>query len=117
MLQASLDSSQLPAVWKTAVITLLHKGARLLKLTIILCKCLEHILCSNMWSHIDANTILSSKQHGFRKGFSTTTQQLHVIHNATEALDRKGGHHIISFDFSKALDKVPHSLMLQSQSV
>ena len=57
--------------------------------------------------------ILSSKQHGFRKGFSTTTQLVHVVHNETEALDKKDDHHIISFDFSKAFDKVPHSLMLQ----
>ena len=63
-----------------------------------------------MWSYIDANTcmILSSKQHGFRKGFSTTTQLVHVVHNVTEALDKKDDHHIISFDFSKAFDKVPH---------
>ena len=121
MLQASLDSGQLPTVWKTAVVTPLHKGGpktevnnyRPVSITPILCKCLEHILCSNMWTHIDANTILSSQQHGFRKGFSTTTQLLHVVHNATEALDRKDDHHIISFDFSKAFDKVPHSLMLQ----
>ena len=68
-----------------------------------------------MWSYIDANTctILSSKKYGFRKGFSTTTQLVHVVHNETEALERKDDHHIISFDFSKAFDKVPHSLMLQ----
>ena len=121
LFQASLQGGKLPNIWKSAVVTPLHKGGpknevnnyRPVSITPILCKCLEHIICSNMWTHADNHDIISNKQHGFRKGFSTTTQLLHVIHNATEAMDKKLDHHIISFDFSKAFDKVPHSLLLQ----
>jgi hypothetical protein len=65
-----------------------------------------------MWKHIDDNNLMSDKQYGFRKKFNTTTQLLHVTYKAAEALNNKKNHHIVSFDFSKAFDKVPHQLLL-----
>jgi hypothetical protein len=65
-----------------------------------------------MWEHINANNILHVNQHGFRSGLNTTTQLLHVIHFASEALDKKQPYHIVSFDFKKAFDRVPHSLLI-----
>jgi retron-type reverse transcriptase len=34
------------------------------------------------------------------------------VHNAARALDNRKGHHLISFDFAKAFDKVPHDLLI-----
>ena len=120
MFQKSIDNAALPDIWRKAVVSPIYKGGprdevnnyRPVSITSILCKCLEHIICSNIWRHIEQNDLLSDRQQGFRKGFSTTTQLLHVVHHATEALDKKDDYHIISFDFSKAFDKVPHDLLL-----
>ena len=59
-----------------------------------------------MWDLIDRNKLLSGAQHGFRKGFSTTTQLQHVVHNATEALDKNVSYHYC------LIDKVPLDLLL-----
>ena len=81
-------------------------------LTSVFSKTLEHVLVSMMWEHIEENEIITENQHGFRKYLNTTTQLLHVVHNATEALDKKKAYHLVSFDFSKAFDKVPHKLLI-----
>ena len=116
MFQKSIDNAALPVIWRKAAVSPIYKGGprdevnnyRPVSITSILCKCLEHIICSNIWRHIEQNDLLSDRQQGFRKGFSTTTQLLHVVHHATEALDKEDDYHIISFDFSKAFDKVRH---------
>ena len=70
-------------------------------------------MTSNMRKHIESNQIFTNSKHGFRRHFSTVTQLvLHVAHNPAKALDRKIPHHLVSFDFTKAFDKVPHDLLV-----
>lgn len=85
---------------------------RPISLTSILSKTLEHIICSSMWKHIDTYDLLTNCQHGFRKKFNTTTQLLHVTYKAAQALDNRSNYHIVSLDFRKAFDKVPHNLLI-----
>lgn len=118
--RSSLKEGKVPHDWKTAVIKPIYKGGnrtdrnnyRPISLTSILAKTMEHIICSRMWQHINNTEILKTNQHGFRKYLNTTTQLLHVIHRAAEAHDSKKENHLISFDFSKAFDKVPHNLLI-----
>lgn len=120
LLNKSLELGKCPSVWKKAIISPVFKGGdrsavnnyRPISLTCILCKVLEHVICSQMWNHIDNYGIITENQHGFRNSVNTTTQLLHVTHHAAEALDSKKNYHIISFDFSKAFDRVPHDLLL-----
>ena len=118
--QRCLDFHEVPQVWKEAIICPIFKSGnreeannyRPISLTCILSKTLEHIIASAMWQHIDENEIVTNKQHGFRERLNTTTQLLHVAHNALRALNDKKEHHMVSFDFSKAFDKVPHNLLI-----
>ena len=64
-----------------------------------------------MWEHINGYEIIKDNQHGFRKNLNTTTQLLHVIYKAAEANDCQLDYHPMSFDFSKAFDRVPHNLL------
>jgi hypothetical protein len=120
LFETSLKEGAVPKVWKRATICPIYKGGkrsdphhyRPISLTCILCKTLEHVICSNMWSHIENAEIIKDNQHGFRKGLNTTTQLLHVVHFAAEAIDKQNDYHMVSFDFSKAFDRVPHNLLL-----
>lgn len=120
LLSISLKSACLPLIWKKAIVAPIFKGGnrsdvnnyRPISLTCVLCKLLEHIISSNMWSHIDNYNIVTENQHGFRKNLNTTTQLLHVTHRAAEALDQKRNYNIVSFDFTKAFDRVPHELLV-----
>ena len=120
LIKRSIDTGDVPSVWKRANVSPIFKGGdrtdvnnyRPISLTCILSKVTEHIICSNLWDHLLDNNILTEKQHGFRKGLNTTTQLLHVIHFAAQSLDVKERYHIVSFDFSKAFDRVPHDLLI-----
>ena len=59
---------------------------RLVSLTCIPCKLLEHIVFSNIMGHLDQYNLLSDK-HAFRKGHSCETQ---LINDWTKILDKKG---------------------------
>lgn len=114
--QKSLDNGSLPNDWCDAnVCPLFKKGDRSLainyrpiSLTSIVCKILEHIICSNIMAHIDANNILSDRQHAFRKSHSCTTQLCHVINDWAFNIDRGFQTDAFIIDFAKAFDKVPH---------
>ena len=47
--------------------------SRLVSLTCDPCKLLDHIVCSNIMAHLDEYTLLSDRQHAFRKGHSCET--------------------------------------------
>mgnify|MGYP001804431915 CR=1 FL=1 len=66
-------------------------------------------MCSYLWRQ--NKNLLSDKQHGFRQKLNTTTY-LHFAHNAAQALDDKDDYHMVSFDFSKAFDKMSDILLL-----
>ena len=60
---------------------LVKKGDRLLacnyrpvSLTCVLCKLLEHIVCSIIMAHLDESQLLSDRQHAFKKRHSCETQ-------------------------------------------
>ena len=60
--------------------------------------------------------IITSKQHGFRKGMSCETQLVEAIHDWTTILNKGQGQvDVILLDFSKAFDTVPHQRLLQKK--
>ena len=73
----SIHQSIIPTDWKQAFINLTYRKGKNnrgiaenylpISLTSVTCKLLEHIIHSNIIKHLEANTILSDKQHGFRK--------------------------------------------------
>lgn len=120
IMQASLDQGSMPEDWRLASVVPIFKSGRRdlphnyrpISLTSITSKMIEHIIVSSMWQHIDKYNLINNNQHGFRKRFSTTTQLLDVIHQATKALAEQQTYHLVSFDFAKAFDKVPHHLLI-----
>ena len=61
---------------------------RLVSLTCICCKTIEHILISNINKHLALDSILADCQHGFRSQRSCETQFVHDISNLDAAVNR-----------------------------
>lgn len=114
--QKSLDSGQIPTDWRIANICPLYKKGdrscptnyRPISLTSIVCKVLEHIVCSNLMRHMDAHNILTDRQHAFRRNHSCVTQLCHVINDWASAIDANQQTDAFILDFAKAFDTVPH---------
>ena len=74
LFQQSIDTGEIPSEWSLANICPLFKKGdrslacnyRLVSLTCIHCKLLEHSVCSNILAHLHKHTLLSDKQHAFR---------------------------------------------------
>ena len=56
--------------------------------------------------------LLSTKQHGFTSGRSTTTQLLNYLDKCVETIVDGGVVDSIYMDFAKAFDSVPHRRLI-----
>ena len=118
--EQSLKSGQLPSDWLKADITPVYKkGCKNLagnyrpeSLTCILCKLLEHIICSHIHKHFDGHGILIAFQHGFLARMSCETQLLVTLQDLLSIRDRGTQIDLAILDFSKAFDTVLHERLL-----
>ena len=122
LFQQSIDSGEIPKEWSLAICCnicpLFKKADRSLacnyhpvSLTCVPCKLLEHIVCSNIMSHLDHHKLLSDRQHAFRKSHSCETQLATVIDDWAKILDNQGQVDTCILDFEKAFDTPPHELL------
>ena len=119
--QFPLVNVEVPSGWREALIVPLFKKGqkqqpssdKLVSLTSVACKVLEHIVHSNIIRHFDQNNILTVKQHGFKKRRSCVTQLVATIQGIASQL-RSGRDQVdvILLDFTKAFDKVHHRRLL-----
>lgn len=108
-----------PADWKIAVdVPIFKKGDRLyfqnyrpILLTSSCCKLIEHIISTRILEYLKSHNLLTSFQHGFRRGYSTITQLVTVLRITVlfaHTLDNAGQIDGIFLDFSTTFDKAPH---------
>ena len=118
--QRSFSEGQLPSDWKSSLVTpIFKKGSRNdplnyrpISTTSVCGKMFERIICEDLTSYLESNSILTSHQFGFRAGRSTMDQLLLVYDNVSKYMDKGGVIDVILFDFSKAFDVVVHQLLL-----
>lgn len=118
--QASITQGKLPSDWKEAnVVPIFKKGEkckaanyRPVSLTVVICKILEHIICSSISKHLEKHGILTDAQHGFRKNRSCESQLILTVQDLAKSMDLGKQTDLILLDFSKAFDKVPHERLL-----
>ena len=110
-------SGVIPDDWKDAVISPIYKGGkrtepanyRPVALLPVISKVMESVVADELSNHFTQTRQLSSRQHGFRRGYSCATNLL-----LTRNEDDLGfGVDVIYIDFSKAFDRVNHNLLLQ----
>ena len=91
---------------------------RPVSLTAIPCKIMEHCIVYNIWSHLDKHSIITSKQHGFRRCMLCKAQLIEATYDWTNILNKgKGQIDVILLDFSKAFDVVPHHRLLMKSNM
>ena len=122
--QASLDQGTLPEVWKQAsVVPIFKKGNlsdpcnfRPISLTCICAKILEHIVYSNVSKHLQRYEVLCDEQYSFHTNRSCDTQLITTVNDFAECLNGGGQCNVLTLDFSKTFDKVPHTRLHQKLS-
>lgn len=116
----SLATASVPDDWKTARVIPIHKSGnkqsltnyRPISLTCTACKLLEHIISKHISSFLQDHSVLTDKQYGFRRGFSTTSQLVEFSHDLSLAINKQSQVDVIFLDFCKAFDKVSHPKLL-----
>ena len=115
----SLASGVFPEVFKVGHVVPIHKkGAvddiknyRPITILSTLAKTFEKIVLNKITFKM--NSLISARQHGFMTGRSTSTNlalfQTHII----EAFEQKQQVDVIEMDFSKAFDRVSHSILIK----
>ena len=119
--QNLFSNSCVPEMWKIGLISPVYKGGdrsnpssyRPVTLLPVLSKVMEAIVADDLMEFLETNGILSTRQHGFRKGYSCLTNLLLARDDWTKAVDDKYGVDVIYLDFSKAFDRVHHEILLR----
>ncbi len=126
LFQRSLDTGEVPAIWKRSLIVPIFKKGNRSKPTnyrpvsLLCCASLifERCIKQAVVKHIEENHLLSEEQYGFRRGRSVEGQLLSTLNEWTLALDKGFCIDVLYTDFQKAFDTVSHSgLLLKLQAL
>jgi hypothetical protein len=120
LLDITMNNGTLPGDWKKATAIPLHKGGdrslvtnyRLVCLTSVVCKQMEHVIASYLQQVWDKNDWLYEGQHDFRPGYSCESQVITVCQDIADSLDDGDRIDAILIDSLKAFDLVPHGRLL-----
>ena len=115
-----METGRVPIDWNGAnVCPLFKKGDktiaanyRPISLTCMLCKDLEHIVASNIVTHLDSHNLLYDLQHAFRAKKSCETLLVMLVENVFRSAIEGQQTDLILLDFSKVFDKVSHEKLL-----
>ena len=125
LFQQSLNSGELPSIWKCANKIPVFKGNgtrfkvenyRPISLTSSLCKVMEGIIFDSIYIHCTENNLLTDSQHGFRKNKSTSSNLLEFMDDISKSIDMKDSVDVITVDFSKAFDVISYDKLLHKLS-
>ena len=116
----SLEKGTVPNELKKSTITPIYKGGnkslaanyRPVALTSHVIKIFEKVVRKHIVKHMDENNLFNPNQHGFRSGRSCLSQLLEQHDLILSLLDKETNVDVVYLDFSKAFDKVNHSIVL-----
>lgn len=117
-LQRCYDQGKMPAVWKTANVTALHKKGdksdarnyRPISLTCIISKVFEKLLRNHILSHF--SPMIKPEQHGFLPKKSCLSNLLDCMNTVYDIMEDGSNVDILYLDFMKAFDSVSHNKLL-----
>ena len=121
LFNSSFTTGVFPTRWKCATIIPLYKGGdktevsnyRPVSLLPLPGKIIEKLVHSKMLSFMNENGIISEKQGGFRKGFSTASTIVDITNRLFANID-EGLTSLAAFiDLRKAFDTVNHGILIK----
>lgn len=118
LFRKSLSTCTVPQIWKSAFITPVHKKGTKTQITnyrpisklCIIAKIFERLVYNQVYSALKYS--LSTFQHGFLKGRSTVSNLILLNDFITEAMDNRHQVDVVYTDYSKAFDRIDHSILL-----
>lgn len=121
IINKSFSSGQFPSALKISKIYPKHKkGAvtkienyRPISLISTFSKIIEKVALSRMLNHLERYDLITTSQHGFLKGRSTTTALSTLIEHILEDLENHKHVSAVLLDYSKAFDCLGHDLILK----
>ena len=117
-----LKEKSFPSSWKTSSVCPVFKGSgersdpskyRPISLLCIISKLFESVLNRHIMKYLNAHSLLSDVQYGFRSSRSTADVLTVISHRISEALDSSFEGRVIALDISKAFDQVWHRGLLR----
>lgn len=120
ILSRSYEEGVIPKFFRHSLVTPIHKSKSLSDVEnyrpvaqeSIACLIIEKVLAEHIFSFLSAKGLLDENQHGFTKGKSTATQLVRMTQDWAMYGNSKTSFDCVYFDFSKAFDRVNHSLLL-----
>lgn len=121
IMNCCLRLSYFPVNWKKAKVIAIHKPGkppsspssyRPISLLSSISKVFERIILTRLKCHLEENNIIPDHQHGFRQGYSTTTQLRRLIKHIKDGLRDKMSTGMVLCDITKAFDNVWHMGLL-----
>ena len=117
----SFSSGVFPCVLKCSVITPIFKGGspcdpqnyRPISILPVFSKLFERCIYNRICKFISDFKIISPRQHGFLKGFSTESAVLSLLNFLHDTINNKEVSLNIFIDFKKAFDCVNHRILFQ----
>ena len=109
----------MPPDWKMGTVTPIPKGTASLnvgdygQISVLPgpSKVIERVVYNQVVYHLESNSLLDKRQHGYCKGFSTALAILEVTTYLYENVDLGNYIHCAFIDYSKAFDTLDHDIL------
>ena len=121
MFNLSLRTSIFPSLWKKALVIPIPKTGNLslvqnyrpISLLPLPGKILEKLAHKQISDYLDEKSLLTDKQHGFRKSHSTTHSVAQLVNFVNYNMDMRRPTLAVYIDFRKAFDCVQHDILIE----
>jgi len=120
--QQSWLTGEVPGDWRIAIVTSIYTNGwkegpgnyRPVSMTLVLGKIMERLIRSVLTRHVKDNEGIRPSQHGFMKGRYCLTNLISFYDQVACLEDEGKAVAVVSLDFRKAFDTVPHSILLEN---
>lgn len=114
----SIGEGVMPKIWKSATITPVHKKGSKREITnyrpisklCVFAKIFEKLVHDQLYDALKHSFL--PQQHGFMRGRSTTTNLVTFTDSVTAGMDSGGQVDAVYTDYSKAFDRIDHTILL-----